>query len=87
MRREAEGSSFPLSSATPIISKSQNRLRSSSLYSFSVFTRSVMHFPLPTSAGMLPDKIHPNAVIKVYTDKYVNFRSFSRKDVCQLQSV
>ncbi|KRZ07054.1 hypothetical protein T11_2357 [Trichinella zimbabwensis] len=60
MRREVEGSSFPLSSATPITSKSQNRLRSSSLYSFSVFTRSVMHFPLPSSAGMLPDKIHPN---------------------------
>ncbi|KRZ26337.1 hypothetical protein T4C_8012 [Trichinella pseudospiralis] len=60
MRRDAEGSSFPLSSATPIISKSQNRLRSSSLYSFSVFTRSVMHFPLPSCAGMLPDKIHPN---------------------------
>ncbi|KRZ33741.1 hypothetical protein T4B_6333 [Trichinella pseudospiralis] len=60
MRREAEGSSFPLPSATPITSKSQNHLRPSSLYSFSVFTRSVMHFPLTLSPGMLPDKIHPN---------------------------
>ncbi|KRY81150.1 hypothetical protein T4D_15189 [Trichinella pseudospiralis] len=63
MRREAEGPSFPLSSATPITSKSQNRLRSSSLYFFSIFTRSVMHLPSPSSTGMLPDKIHPNGEI------------------------